>query len=67
MSQITFPHIDLKNTKKCFVINSKLKICIECGHSNVDSYEFGISCENCGSLFVFSPLKNQKISRRYDF
>lgn len=32
--------------------NSNIKICIICGNDNIESFEFGISCEECGSLLV---------------
>ena len=30
--------------------NKDIKICINCGNSKIDSYEYGISCEDCGIL-----------------
>lgn len=30
--------------------NNDIKICINCGNSKIDSYEFAISCEDCGIL-----------------
>jgi len=32
------------------VKNSDVLICINCGSVQIDSYEFGISCEDCGAL-----------------
>jgi len=57
MTQISFPEIDFENTDGSLLISSKIKICVFCGHTLVDNYEFGISCENCGSLLVFNPNK----------
>ena len=57
MNEVLIPKIDLKKTSEEFKVNSRLKICLECGHSNLDVFEFGISCEFCGSLFVFSDKK----------
>ena len=30
--------------------NSEVRICIICGCDKIESFEFGISCEECGSL-----------------
>lgn len=30
--------------------NSKIRICTICGHDQIEFFEFGISCEECGSL-----------------
>lgn len=30
--------------------NKDIKICINCGNSEIDSHEYGISCEDCGIL-----------------
>ncbi|MFB5632318.1 MAG: hypothetical protein ACE5Q9_03205 [Nitrosopumilus sp.] len=32
------------------VKNKDVRICISCGSLQIDSYEFGISCEDCGAL-----------------
>ncbi len=32
------------------VKNKDVLICINCGSLQIDSYEFGISCEDCGAL-----------------
>jgi predicted RNA-binding Zn-ribbon protein involved in translation (DUF1610 family) len=32
------------------VKNNDVQICISCGSLLIDSYEFGISCEDCGAL-----------------
>ncbi len=31
--------------------NSKIRICLICGNNKIDSFEFGVSCEECGTLF----------------
>ena len=31
--------------------NQNIKICIICGHDKIESFEHGISCEECGALF----------------
>lgn len=63
MNKILIPKIDLEKTSEQFKVNSRLKICLECGHSNLDVFEFGISCEFCGSLFVFSAKKQYQNRR----
>lgn len=30
--------------------NLNIRICTICGHDKIESFEFGISCEECGSL-----------------
>lgn len=32
------------------ITNQEIRICIICGYDNIESYEFGISCEECGAL-----------------
>lgn len=31
--------------------NQHIKICILCGYEKIESFEHGISCEECGALF----------------
>ena len=31
--------------------NPKILICIDCGNDKIESYEFGVSCEECGAFF----------------
>ena len=57
MRKIIIPNIEYESTEKNLLVDHRLRICIECGQSNVENYEFGISCENCGSLIIFDPLK----------
>ncbi len=43
-------------------VSKQLRICIACGNTQVDEYEFGISCELCGTSFYFGRvgLKEKK-------
>ena len=34
------------------VKNKDVLICINCGSLQINSYEFGISCEDCGALIA---------------
>ncbi len=34
-------------------VSRQLKICVACGNTQVEEYEFGISCEHCGTSFYF--------------
>ena len=61
MTQI-IPYVNYKLTEESLLVDSRLKICIECGQDKVESYEFGISCEICGVLHIFDP---QKTSQKY--
>ena len=56
MSQ-TIPFVNYKLTDEKLLVDPRLKICIECGQSKIESYEFGISCEICGILHIFDPGK----------
>lgn len=40
-----------KNMGSLLYINSNIRICIICGHDKIESYEFGVSCEECGTSF----------------
>jgi ribosomal protein L37AE/L43A len=42
-----------KNGIKKQYISWHLKICVNCGNTKVQVYEFGISCELCGTSFYF--------------
>lgn len=43
-----------KNTgKEKYGVDSRIRICINCGNINVDLYEFGMSCESCGISLYF--------------
>ena len=37
-------------------VRKYVRICISCGNPNVEEYEFGISCERCGSSFYFEKI-----------
>ena len=67
MKEHIIPIIDLKNTSDELRINCKLQICVECGHTNLDKFEFGLSCEFCGTLFVFSEKRNSTVKRGCNF
>ena len=62
MTKTKIPNIEYDATEKNLLVDHRLRICVECGQTNVENYEFGISCENCGTLLIFDPLK---ISRNY--
>ena len=66
MHELTPPIIDLNNTPDELRANSRLRICVECGHLKPDTFEFGISCELCGSLFVFHKKSALKRKGRSD-
>jgi len=59
MEKIKIPHVDMRNTEKQLLVNCNLKICIECGYSHIEQYEFGLSCENCGALLLFNQFKSK--------
>ena len=44
------------------VVSKQLKICIACGNSDVQEYEFGISCEICGTSFYFGRIFPKEMS-----
>ena len=50
MEKLTNPNVDYDFTEKNLLVDPRLMICTECGQSSVESYEFGISCEDCGAL-----------------
>lgn len=33
------------------IVNPEIKICIVCGYDKIESFEFGMSCEDCGTSF----------------
>lgn len=41
-------------TKKRY--NKHLKICLNCGNTEVQEYESEISCEPCGSSYYFGKI-----------
>lgn len=40
-----------KNDESLVYVNSNIKICIICGNHNIEFFEHGISCEECGTTF----------------
>ena len=40
-------------------VSRQLRICVACGNTQVEEYEFGISCEHCGTSFYFGRLKQR--------
>lgn len=34
-------------------LDTRIRICIQCGNDKVESYEHGISCETCGTSLYF--------------
>lgn len=40
--------------------NRYLKICVNCGNTEVEKYEFGISCELCGASFYFGITNSEE-------
>ena len=57
MRKNIIPYIVYESTEKNLLVDHRLRICVECGQSNVENYEFGLSCENCGALLIFIPKK----------
>jgi hypothetical protein len=39
------------NHKDLVYKNLKIRICIICGYDKIESYEYGVSCEDCGTSF----------------
>jgi ribosomal protein L37AE/L43A len=39
-----------------------LKICVNCGNTEVEEYEFGISCELCGTSFYFGKTNFEEVN-----
>lgn len=37
-------------------IRRQIRICVACGNTKVEEYEFGISCEVCGTSFYFGRI-----------
>lgn len=41
-----------ENKEECLqIVNPETKICIVCGYDKIESFEFGMSCEDCGTSF----------------
>ena len=61
MKRLEIPVIDFKKTLPEHKVSSDLRICVDCGYAQPEKLEFGISCEVCGALFIFSEQeKNPK-------
>jgi ribosomal protein L37AE/L43A len=43
-------------------VSRQLKICVACGNTQVEEYEFGISCELCGTSFYFGRIIDEEVS-----
>lgn len=43
-------------------ISRQLRICVACGNSQVQEYEFGLSCELCGTSFYFGKVNNLEVN-----
>lgn len=41
-------------------ISRQLKICVNCGNTEVQEYEFGISCDLCGTSFYFGKIPSEE-------
>ena len=37
-------------------VSKQLKICVACGNTQIEEYEFGLSCERCGTSFYFGRI-----------
>ena len=47
-----------KLEKEKAYLDTRIKICIQCGNDKVESYEHGVSCESCGtSLYFGTPAQ----------
>ena len=40
-------------------VSKQLRICVACGNPHIEEYEFGISCELCGTSFYFGRVKSK--------
>ncbi len=43
--------VQKENSKLLNYVNPDIRICIECGCDKIESYEHGVSCEECGAFF----------------
>ena len=48
--------IKSKKGKDKHTVDSRIRICINCGNVNIDFYEHGVSCETCGADLYFGRL-----------
>ena len=50
--QLMMEQVNLKEkTDELVYVNPDIRICLICGDDRIESHEFGISCEECGTLF----------------
>lgn len=40
-----------EKTDELVYMHPEIRICLICGNDKIESHEFGISCEECGTLF----------------
>ena len=38
-------------------LDTRIKICIQCGNDKVEFYEHGVSCESCGTSLYFGVVE----------
>lgn len=50
------------NELKVCSVSKQLRICVACGNTQVEEYEFGISCERCGTSFYFGRVYHGEVS-----
>ena len=43
-------------------VSKQLRICVACGNTQVEEYEFGISCERCGTSFYFGRIYHEEVN-----
>ena len=43
-------------------VSRQLRICVACGNTQVEEYEFGISCEQCGTSFYFGKVHSEEVN-----
>ena len=43
----------IKKEKEKNFLDTRIKICIQCGNEKVEFYEHGVSCESCGISLYF--------------
>ncbi|HSG73598.1 MAG TPA: hypothetical protein VLA01_00160 [Nitrosopumilaceae archaeon] len=55
-------HRNVPKGEKLSEVSRQLKICVACGNTQVEEYEFGISCELCGTAFYFGRIIDEEVS-----
>ena len=43
-------------------ISRQIKICVACGNMDIEEYEFGLSCERCGTSFYFGRVYHEEVN-----